>query len=117
MEGAVGHGLGEGIKGDLRSRVGHDDPGIQQSDEGDEEPDPHGNSLFQGHGDGIEDGLPDGGQGKDDEDDPFDEDRGQGHFPGIPHLEADGVGKVGVEPHARCQGKGIVGKGGHEEGA
>ena len=116
VEGAVGHSLGEGIKGDLRSRVGHDDPGIQQSDEGDEEPDPYRNGLLQGHGDGIEDGFPDGGQGKDDEDDPFDEDGGQGHFPGIPHLEADGVGKVGVEPHARCQGKGIVGKGGHEEG-
>ncbi len=117
MEGAVGHSFGEGIEGDLRSRVGHDDPGVQQTDESNEETDPHGNGLFQSHRDGVEDGFPDRGQGKDDEDDPFDEDGGQGHFPRIPHLEAHGVGKVGIEPHARCQGEGIVGKGGHEEGA
>lgn len=117
VEGTIGHGLGEGIQGDFRGWVGHDDPGVQQADERDEESDPYRNRLLQGHGDSVEDGFPDGGQRQDDEDDPFEEDGGQGHFPRIPHLEAHGVGKVGVEPHARRQGEGIVGKSGHEEGA
>ena len=67
-------------------------------------------ACFSVMGMALKNGFPDGGQGQDDEDDAFNEYGRQGHFPAVPHLQADGVGKVGVQSHARSQGKGIVGK-------
>ena len=116
VERAVGHGLGKGIQRNLRGRVGDDDPGVQKTDEGDEQTNTYGNGLLQGQRNGVENRFPDTGQGQQNENDTFHENRGQSHLPGIAHLLHHRVGKVGVEPHAGGQSKRIVGKDGHENG-
>ena len=74
IEGARSGRLLKGEEGDFRSRIGDDDLGIQEADKGNEEADTGGNSLFQGHRNGVENGFADIGQGQDDENDPFNED-------------------------------------------
>lgn len=111
------HGLLEGEKGNLGGRIGHDDLGAAQTDEGDEKADACGHCLLQVNGDGVEDGFTHIGEGKNDENDTFHKYCSQCHFPGIAHLLHHSEGKESIEPHARCQGKGIVGKNSHEHGA
>lgn len=48
VEGAVGDGLLKGKEGNLRSRVGDDDLGVEQADEGDKQTDAGGHCLFSG---------------------------------------------------------------------
>ena len=54
---------------------------------------------------------------EDNEEQALQEDRSQGHLPGVALLDDHGVGEVGVQPHARGQGEGIVGEQGHEQGS
>ena len=115
MEGARSGRLFEREQGNLGCRVGDDDLGVQQADEGDEQADAGRNGFLQGHGDGVEDSFADIGQRQDDEDNAFKEDGGQGHFPGVAHLQDDRKGEEGVQAHARCQSEGIVGEKGHAQ--
>ena len=117
MEGSGCHGSFEGEKGNLGGRIGHDNLGAAQSDEGDEKTDACGHRFLQVNGDGVEDGFTDVGKGKDNENDTFHENRSQCHFPGIAHLLHHGEGKEGVQSHARCQGKGVIGENRHKHGA
>ena len=50
-------------------------------------------------------------------DDAGEEDRAQGRLPGDVHLEADGVGEVGIEAHAGGQRDGIARDDAHQNGA
>ena len=66
---------------------------------------------------GVEDGLAHIGQRQHDEDDAFNKDGQQSHLPAVAHGEHNGVGKVGVQAHAGCQCKRIVGKQSHKRSA
>ena len=67
--------------------------------------------------DGAENHLADAGAGEGEKDDAGDEDRAEGGLPGDVHLEADGVGEVGVEAHAGRERNGIARDDAHEDGA
>lgn len=86
MECAGSHGLLEGEQGNFGGRIGNDDLGTAEADKGDEEADAGGYGLFQVKRNGIEYGLSHIGEGEDNENNPFYEYGGQGHFPGIAHL-------------------------------
>ena len=94
----------------------HHDTGVLQADEGDEQADTHGNASLQGQGNGVENGFTDIGQGQDDEDQTFHEDRQQGDLPAVAEAQHYGVGQVGVQAHAGGQHEGQVGHEGHAAG-
>ena len=50
-------------------------------------------------------------------DDAGEEDGAEGGLPGDAHAFDDGVGEVGVEAHAGCEGERVVGERSHEDGA
>lgn len=94
-----------------------DELGVLQAHKSDKQADAHADSGFEGGGDGVEERLPDVGQGQDDEDDAFRKDGHQGHLPGVAHFQDDGVGEVGIQAHAGGQRKGIVGQQCHQRRA
>lgn len=67
VEGPRSSGLFEREQGNLGCRIGDDDLGVQQADEGDEQADAGRDGFLQGNRDGVEDGFADIGQGQDDE--------------------------------------------------
>ena len=90
---------------------------VLQTNESNEQADAHADGALQGHGDGIEDALTDIGEGQHDEDDALYKDGHQGQLPAVAHGENDRVGEVGVQAHAGCQCKRIVGKQSHKRSA
>ena len=78
-----------------------DELGVLQADERDKQADADTDGGFQRHGDGVEDGLAHIGQGQDDKDDALHKDGQQGHLPAVAHGQHNGVGKIGVQAHAR----------------
>jgi hypothetical protein len=66
---------------------------------------------------GAQNHLADAGGGEREKDDSGEKDRAEGGLPGDVHLEADGVGEVGVEAHAGRERDGIAGDDAHEDGA
>ena len=90
---------------------------VLQANESNEQADAHADGALQGHGDGIEDALTDIGEGQHDEDDALYKDGHQGQLPAVAHGENDRVGEVGVQAHAGCQCKRIVGKQSHKRSA
>ena len=115
MEGTGQHGLLEGKEGDLGGRVADDDLRTGQADEADEEADTGRDGFLQIERDRIEDRFTDIREREHDEDDTLDEDGSQCHFPSVAHLLYDGEGEEGIQPHARCQGEGVIRKSGHED--
>ena len=97
--------------------VVHHQTGTLQADEGDEQADAYGDAPLEAQGNGIEDGLPDVGQGQHNEDKAFHEDCQQSNLPGVAHVAADRKGHIGIEAHACGQGKGQVGHQRHAGGA
>jgi len=89
---------------------------VLEADECDEEPDASGHCGVELVGNGVQDHLPDAGTGEGEEKDAGKEDGAQGGLPGDCHLEADGVGEVGVQAHARRQRDGIARDDAHENG-
>ena len=87
---------------------------VLQTDESNEQADAHADGALQGHGNGVEDALTDIGEGQHDEDDALHKDGHQGQLPAVTHGENDRVGEVGVQAHAGCQCKRIVGKQSHK---
>ena len=59
--------------------------------------------------------MPAGGERE--KDDAGEKDRAQSGLPGNVHLEADGVGEVGVEAHAGGERDGIARDDAHQDGA
>ena len=95
----------------------HDQLCVLQADESNEQTDAHADSALQGHGDGVEDGLTHIGQAQHDEDDALHKNGHQGQLPAVTHGQDDRVGEVGVQAHAGCQCKRIVGKQSHKRSA
>ena len=99
QQGSTGRDVTEGKHG---CGIAHHNAGILKSDERDEESDTHGRGIFQRFGDEVDNQGTEVADRQQDENDALQEDRRQGKLPGIAHVEADGVGKEGVQPHARC---------------
>lgn len=104
-------------EGDERGGVVNDDAGILQPDERDEESDARSDGVFQRGGNGIHNGLPDVGDGEDDEENALQQDGGEGKLPRIAHGEAYGEDKEGVQSHAGRESEGLLGVNRHDEGA
>ena len=98
----------EGKEGELGGRVADDDLRTGEADEADEEADTGRDSFLQIERDRIEDRFTDIREREHDEDDTLDEDGSQCHFPSVAHLLYDGEGEEGIQPHARCQGEGVI---------
>ena len=114
IESAVLHGRLKGKYRDQRGAV-HDDVGVLQSDEGDEEADTDGYGELKCCRDRIEDRFSDARQGENYEDYTLDEDSGQCHLPGISHSQYNGVCKISVEAHACGEYERKIGEEGHQE--
>lgn len=113
-------GLGDVAQSHLRGGVRRGDAGVLQADERDEQADARGDAVFQVLGDAVDQRLTELERGKNDEDNAFHQDGGEGDLPGIGLVrqlaQADGVGKIGVQAHAGSQRDGIVGQKGHHDG-
>src|ERR1035438_10787339 len=90
---------------------------VAKTDESNEEADAAGGGGVELVRNGVENHLADAGGGKCDEDDAGKEDCTEGGLPGDVHLEADGVGEVGVEAHAGRERDGITRDDAHKDGA
>ena len=101
---------------DKGGRAGRYDAGILQSDKGDEKAyaGRDGTAEHQRHG--IYYLLAKACESEQDEDDTLDEYGCEGKLPAITHGEHHGVGKEGIESHARSKGKGQLGIHGHDQG-
>ena len=97
--------------------VGHNDAGIAQADEGNEQPHARGHRCKQLPGDGIHDQLANPSRRQQQKDAAGYEDAAQRRLPGNAHALDDGKGKVRVQAHARRQGDGIVGNKAHQDAA
>ena len=92
-----------------------DDTSTLQADKGNKQADTGTDGATQDQWDGIDDVLPQSGDGEQDEDDTLDEHGGQGKLPAIAHGEHHGVGKEGIQAHARSQRKGQLGIERHDQ--
>ena len=101
---------------DAGSFAAYDDAGVLQADERDVEADTHADGLLQAQRYGIHYHLPDVGQGQDDEEEAFNEHRGERELPGISHGKADGEHEEGVESHAGSKAERLLRIKGHHEG-
>jgi hypothetical protein len=107
----------EVAEGDGGGGAGDDDACVAESDECDEEADASTDCGVELMGDGGEKALADAGVCECEEDDAGEEDGAEGGLPGDVHGFDDGVGEVGVEAHAGCEGERVVGEGSHEDAA
>ena len=92
-----------------------------KADNGDEQANARGDAVLQVGGDGIDQGLPELEERQDNEDDAFYQDGGEGYLPGVCDAHAnehgaDGVGKIGVKPHAGGQGYRVICENAHDDG-
>ena len=109
-------GMADVAEADEGLWVADDKSCIAKTDEGDEEADAAGDGGVEFVRDGAKDHLPDAGGGERKKNDAGKKDRAQGRLPGDVHLEADGVGEVGVEAHARSERDGIARNNAHQDG-
>src|SRR5699024_8437434 len=94
-----------------------DDPHVQKADVGDEDADAAADGVLEAAGDGLDDVLPDLGDGDEDVDEAADEDHGQRLLPGESQSKADCVDKASVESNAGGLGVRNVGHKAHNQGA
>ena len=104
-------------EGDSCGGAGDDDAGVAEPDEGDVETDAPADCGVELVGDGGNETLADAGEGEREEDDSGEEHGSEGGLPGDVHAFDDGVGEVGVETHAGCEGEWVVGGRSHEYAA
>jgi hypothetical protein len=107
----VGH-LSQGEHGVL---IPDDDAPILQPEESDEEPNPHGNGILDGGRDALHDHLTHVEESEQHEDDPFNENRRQGHLPGVTQAKHHRESEERVETHTRGLCHRQVGNERHEE--
>ena len=103
-----GGGIADVAHADEGLRVAHHQARVAEADEGDEEADAAGHRGVKLVGNGAQNHLPDARRGEREKEDAGEKDRSQGRLPGDVHLDADGVGEVGVEAHAGGQRDGIA---------
>jgi len=101
---------------DEGGRVVHDDAGVLEPDEGDEEPDAGADRGLEIRRDRLDDRLPYPGQGDEQGEAPGEEHRAHGDLPGEAHPLAQPVGEESVEAHPGGEGEGIVREEPHDEG-
>ncbi len=111
-----GGGIADVAEADEGCGIADDEAGVAKADEGDEESDAAGDGCIEFMGNGAQDHLADAGGGEREEDDAGEEDRAERRLPRDMHLEADGVGEVGIEAHARGERDGIARDDAHENG-
>ena len=103
------------LNGHQRYRMGLDDVGAFESDQGNKQADPGTHSVFEGHRDGGDDFFADGTGGKQEKYHPFHHHGKERDLPGVTHHPDYGVGKKCVQTHRRSQSQRIVGKQRHSE--
>ena len=124
------HNKADHRQGDLRlAEITERDQGVRVMDENvcplhadhdDEEADAGGDAELEVGRDFVDEILAEFGQCQQDEQQPFAEDRRQGDLVGVVdarvgHRQADAVGKVGIEAHARRERDRVVGVKRHPE--
>lgn len=88
-----------------------------QGDQRQEQADTGSNRRTQGQGDGIDDPFADAEDRQQEKQHGRDKYRTQRHLPGMAQVQDHGVGKEGVQAHARCQGNRVVGDQTHDRRA
>ena len=110
-------GVGQVAQRDRGSGIGHDDAGIAEADEGDEEAHARGHGGVKLVWNGGEDQLPYAQQGEHQERNAREKDGAERGLPGHAHAFDYGIGEVGVEAHAGSQRDGVAGQSAHQEAA
>src|ERR1035438_8033741 len=93
-------GVADVAQADEGRRVANHQSCVAKANECDKKADAAGDGGVKLMRDGAKDHPANAGGGKGEEDDPGKKDSAEGRLPGDVHLEADGIGKVGVESHA-----------------
>ena len=107
--------VGEIAQADESSRVCDYELGIAQADESDEHSDARGGRVFQAIGHAVDNLFADAGDSQNQEEHSGKENHRQRRRPRNVHVEADGIGEVGVQRHPRGEGDGIVGVEAHHQ--
>ena len=102
-------------QGKHRRGIAHHDAGILQPDESDKQPDAHRSGILQRFRDGIDYHGAQIAHREQDEQNAFDKHRRQRKLPAVAHVQTDGVGKEGVQPHTRRLGKRQLGPYRHDD--
>jgi hypothetical protein len=110
-------GRGEITQPDDGARLGHDDTGVGETNEGYEQAHPARHRGEQGARHGIHDELAHTAQRQYQKRDTRQEYTAQRRLPGHTHALDHREGEVGVQAHARGHGQGIVGHQAHEDAA
>ena len=99
--------IGEAGDGNQSGRI-HNQAGILQADEGDEQTDANGNTTLERQRNGVEDGFTYIGQRQDDKNKTFHKDGQQCDLPAVAEAQNHGVSQVGVQTHTCGQDEGKV---------
>ncbi|MNZ56928.1 hypothetical protein D3C78_748880 [compost metagenome] len=102
---------------DQGRRAVDDNPGGFKTDQSEEQSDAGTHGMPQADRNAVEQPFAHPRQGQQHEQHPGDEHRAQRGFPGVAHGPDHGVGKEGVEPHARRQAYWPVGVQAHQQAA
>ncbi len=102
-------------EGDEGGVVVGDDAGVLQADEGDEQADTRADGLLQSAGNGAEQPAADFGNGKDNEQDTFQENSRKGELPGVTHAQAYGEHEESVQAHTGSQCERLLGIESHHQ--
>jgi hypothetical protein len=94
-------------------RVAHHDARVMQCDQGQEQADTGGNRRAQRQRDTVDDPFADAEDRQQEEQHCRNEHRSQRYLPGVAHVQDHGVGKEGVQAHARRERDRVVGDQAH----
>ncbi len=90
-------------------RVADHDSGVMQGDQCQKQADTSGNGRTQGQRDAVDDPFTDAKDRQNEEHHRRDEHCTQRYLPAVTHVQDHGIGKEGVQAHARCKGDRVVG--------
>ena len=114
MERTIHQSGAERIQSHQRRSI-HHNLGILQANESDKQADTTSNTVFQCWRNAVKNRLTHFGKGQNNKNNTFHKYSSQRNLPGIPHLCHYGKGKESIQPHARCQYKGIIGEKRHNQ--
>ncbi len=97
--------------------AGHDDPGVVQAEQGDQQTDTGGDADPQGERNVADQPIAHSKQGEDQQTHGAPEDSAHTHLPGVAHTGHDHEGEEGVEAHGGSQRDGQVGQEAHQDAA
>lgn len=108
--------LAQVTQGDEGRCVVDDEAPAFQSQEGQEQTDAGRDGMVHHRRHRVDQLLPESRHGEQDEEQAFEEDRGQGKLPGVPHEQYDGISKEGIQSHAGRQDERQFGIESHDGG-